>query len=128
MKKLIRIPTKYWIVIGITFFVCITFIIFLLSYKVESVIHTKVHVKGSTSSVYVNSDAAYRIKDQNIINLKIDSKIYTGVIKNIIYDDSLKLYKVEIVGLNIQLLPNSILDATIITGTHSVGSFLISSI
>ena len=78
--------------------------------------------------MYVNSDAAYRIKDQNIINLKIDSKIYTGVIKNIIYDDSLKLYKVEIVGLNIQLLPNSILDATIITGTHSVGSFLISSI
>lgn len=128
MKKLIHIPTKYWIVIGITLLVCFAFIIFLLTYKIETVIHTKVHVKGSTSSVYVDSNAAYRIKDQNTINLRINSKIYTGVIKKIIYDDNLKLYKVEIAALNIQLLPNSILDATIITGTHSVGSFLISSI
>lgn len=97
-------------------------------YKVESTIHTKVKVEGSTTCIYVTSEDAYRIKESNLINLHIGEKVHTVIIKDIIYNKTLNLYQVKITGLSIDLLPNSTLDATIVTGVHSIGSFLFGSV
>ena len=128
MKRLINIPTKVWAAIITVFIISIIFIIFLISYKIESTIHIKGHSKGSTQSIYVNSDTAYKIKKLNIIHIRIGENTYDALIKNIIYDEGTKMYQLTLSGLNVQLLPNSIMDAIIITGKHPIGSFLFGSV
>ena len=124
MKKLIHISPKIWFIIGTIFFLFIAFIIFSLSFKIETVIHTKVKTKGTTTSLFLNSEDAYKVRIHNQINLRINNKTFSAEIKEIIYDKTINLYQLKLIGLNTTLLPNSTIDSSIILSEHSVMSYL----
>ena len=126
MKKLTNISPYTWAAITIALLISVIFTIFLLTYKVERTIETTVHVKGATRSIFVNSSDAYLISKNNLINIRINNNYHSAYISDVIYDESTKLYKIKLQGLNISLLPNSILKATIILDVQRLGSFLFS--
>ena len=113
---------------GIIFIITIAFIFFLLEYKVETTIKTKVNTKGATHSVYVNSQTIYKVKQQDMMHIRIGGITYTAFINEITFDENQNLYQLKLSGLGVDLLPNSTLDATIIIGSHSIGSFLFGSV
>lgn len=124
MKKLMKTPKWLWILIGIVFVVSMAFIYFLLNYKIEETIETQVKTEGATRSIYIDSSAAYRVNVDNLVSLRVGDKTLKVYIENITFDDKLNLYKLDITGLQTNLLPHSTLKASIILGKHSVGSFL----
>lgn len=126
MKKLIHISPKIWIAIGVLFCIILVFLFFMLQYKIETTIKTHVSVKtDSSSSIFVNSDIGYKIRFNDKITLKIGDNYYEAFIDKIEYNVKLKLFEVKMSGLNQYLIPNSIVEATIIRGTHSIASFLV---
>lgn len=128
MKALINIPKWVWFCLFIVITISIAFLVFLLNYKIETTLTTEVKTEGTTKSLYVNSDVAYRINENDTINIKIGEKTYQTLINKIYYDDELKLYKLELSSLKINLLPESTLKAIIITGSKTIGSFLFGSV
>ena len=124
MKTLMKTPKTIWILIAIFITIAILFLIFLLTYQVETTLNASIRTEGSTKSLYVTSDVAYKINESDNIIIRIGDKAYSTSISKIEYDKTLKLYKIGLNNLSINLLPESILQATIITGKQTIGSFL----
>ena len=124
MKTLMKTPKTLWILIAIFITIAILFLIFLLTYQVETTLNASIRTEGSTKSLYVTSDVAYKINESDNIIIRIGDKTYSTSISKIEYDKTLKLYKIGLNNLSINLLPESILQATIITGKQTIGSFL----
>ena len=106
----------------------IIFIIFLLLFPIEITIKTKLHVHFGYSSIFINSDIAYKIKHDDKIILHILDKYYSSSIEQIIYDKKLHLFEVKLVHLQIELIPDTTINAIIINGNNSLISFLISGV
>lgn len=124
MKALISTPKMVWVAITIFIVIAIAFIVFLLGYKVETTLNATVKTNGATKSLYVTSDVAYKINNLNNINISMGDKTYTTQISRITFDKDLRMYKLDLTNLSINLLPQSTLKATIVTGSQSIGSFL----
>ena len=128
MKPLINTPKWLWVLLAIFLFVAVAFTLFLLTYKIETTIETSLKTEGTTKSLYVNSEIAYKINKSNMVHLRINDKIYSTLISSISYERDLKLYKLNLSNLSIDLLPESTIRATIITGKQTIGSFLFGSV
>ena len=121
MKKLTIIPIKIWIIFFSFVLASILFLIFTLTYKIESTIKTSVYVKNwNDTTVSVDSSNIYKLKKDSLITIQVDSKRYTGVISEIKYNPETHLFDLKIMNLNIDLIADTTLPATIIYGEHKI--------
>lgn len=121
MKKLTIIPIKIWIIFFSFVLASILFLIFTLTYKIESTIRSSVYVKNwNDTTVSVDSMNIYKLKKDSLITIQVDSKRYTGVISEIKYNPKTHLFDLKIMNLNVDLIEDTTLPATIIYGEHKI--------
>ena len=129
MQKLTIIPIKVWT----TFFGFITFsIVFLiltLSFNIESTIKTQVYVKNwNDTTLSVNSQNIYKLKKDSLITIDVNSKRYAGIISEIKYNPKTHLFDLKVMNLNIDLIADTTLPATIIYGKHKIWDEIFGSV
>ena len=98
---------------------------FALSYSVEATIKSQIEVDSlNNKKIYLNSNDGYLIRQDSIIVIKINNKFYNFQIDSMVFNQEKKLFVLKVLNPDIELLPNSTLEANIIYKTTTLFNIL----
>ena len=125
MNKLTRINFIIFIFVSLLVITSIFTTYFVLSYEVETIIHSQIEVDSlNNKKLYLSSNDGYLVKKDALINVKINNKYYTFKIEDLNFDKEKKLFVLKVTNSEIELLRSSTLEANIIYKTNSLFNVL----
>ena len=100
------------------------FLIFIYYYEVEDVVNVKLYTKNvDQTSIYVKENINY-IKVDSKLRINFNNNFYTIIVKDIAFDETLNLFKINFKGDKLNFYPNVEMNAKIIIGSKKIFNFL----